>query len=200
MYDYRILFAILGATIGLLSFVPYFRDILNRSTKPHVFSWFIWSILVGITFFIQVTEGGGIGALVTGIESLCCAAVTVFAFTRGEKNITRSDWICLCLALLAIALWLLAHQPLLSVLLVICADMLAYIPTFRKSYVRPHEETALQFAMSSVHWVLAIVALQTFLLTTWLYPAWMAVFDAVLVATILIRRRTVDRKTASDSV
>ncbi len=189
IYDYHVVFATLGTGIGLLSFVPYFRDILNNSTKPHVFSWFIWSLLVGVTFLIQVAEGGGIGAVVTGIEALCCAAVTVFAYTRGEKNITRSDWVCLCLALLAIVLWRLAHQPLLAVLLVICADMFAYIPTLRKSYVRPHEETVSQYALSAVHWVLAVAALQTFLLTTWLYPAWMAVFDAVLVATILIRRR-----------
>ena len=133
MYDYHIILATLGTVIGLLSFVPYFRDILSGSTKPHVFSWFVWSLLVGITFFIQLAEGGGIGAWVTGIESLCCFAVTIFAYTRGEKNITRSDWVCLCMALVAILLWRLAHQPLLAILLVICADLFAYIPTFRKS-------------------------------------------------------------------
>ncbi len=189
LYDYHIVFATVGSLIGLLSFVPYFRDILNRSTKPHVFSWFLWSLLVGITFFIQLSEGAGAGAWVTGIEALCCFAVTVFAFTRGEKNITRSDWVCFCLALVAIVLWRFAHQPLLAVLLVICADSLAFIPTFRKSYAKPDEETASQYALSSVHWIFSIAAFQTFTLTTWLYPAWIGVFDAVLVATLLIRRR-----------
>ena len=193
-YDYHLVLASLGAGIGLLSFVPYFRDIFRGTTKPHVFSWFIWFLLVGITFLIQVSEGGGIGAVVTGIESLCCLGVTIFAYTRGEKNITRSDWVCFVLALVAIALWQLANQPLLAVILVLIADMLGYIPTFRKSYSKPHEETASQYALSAVHWVLAISALQVFLLTTWLYPAWMAVFDSILVATLLIRRRQLKKR------
>jgi len=200
IYDYHIVLAALGIIIGLLSFVPYFRDIFRGLTKPHVFSWFIWSLLVGITFLIQVAEGGGVGAWVTGIEALCCAAVTIFAYTRGEKNITRSDWICFVLALFAIVLWRLADQPLAAVILVLVADMLGYIPTLRKSYSKPHEETASQYALSAVHWVLAISALQVFMLTTWLYPAWMAVFDSVLVATLLIRRRQLAKQGRGDTI
>lgn len=187
-YDYHIVLAAAGAVIGLLSYPLYFRDIIAGSTKPHVFSWFIWTLLTGITFLIQISEHAGAGSVVTGIESVCCLSVTVFAYTRGEKNITRSDWVCFVLALIAVVLWQLAHQPLLAVWLVICADILGYIPTLRKSYLRPNEETASQFVLSAVHWVFSIAALQVFLLTTWLYPAWMATFDAVLVATILIRR------------
>ncbi len=193
MLSYQVVFATLGTVLGLLSFVPYFRDIFRGTTKPHIFSWFIWSLLVGITFFIQVSDGGGVGAIVTGVEALCCLAVTIFAYTRGEKNITRSDWACLFLALVAIALWRFAGQPLLATFFVILADSLAFIPTFRKSLLRPHEETISQYALSSVHWIFSIAALQTFVLTTWLYPVWIGAFDAVLVATLIIRRRQLSR-------
>ncbi len=186
---YQIAFATLGAVIGLASFVPYFRDIFRGTTKPHIFSWAIWTVLIGITFFIQLQSGGGAGSWVTGIEALCCAAVAVFAYTRGEKEITRVDWACFVLALVAIVLWRFAQEPLLATLFVIAADSLGFVPTFRKSFVRPNEETALQYAMSSVHWIFSIAAFQSLVLTTWLYPAWIGTFDAVLVATILMRRR-----------
>ena len=187
-YDYHIVLALIGAIIGLLSFVPYFRDILNRSIKPHVFSWFVWSMLTGITFLIQVAEGGGIAAWVTGLESLCCFSVTVFAYTRGEKHITAFDWVCLTCALIAIVLWQVAHQPLLAVVFLVCADAFGFIPTLLKSLRNPEEETAAQYAMSAMRWFLGTAALQSLTLTTFLYPAWAGGLDIVLVLVLLIRR------------
>lgn len=189
IYEYHIVLAAIAAVIGLLSFVPYFRDILNGSTKPHIFSWFVWSLLVGITFLIQISQGGGIGAWVTGLESICCFAVTIFAFTRGEKNIIWTDWVCLAGALIAIILWQLAHQPLLAVIFLVLADGFGYVPTLVKSYRRPQEETAAQYALSSVRWFLGTMALGSLTLTTWLYPAWAGTLDISLVATLLIRRK-----------
>lgn len=189
IYDYHVVFAVLGSLLGLLSFLPYFRDIFRGTTKPHIFTWFVWTLLTGITFFIQLAEGGGVGAWVSGVESLCCGAVAVFAYTRGEKEITLFDWICFCMALLAVGAWLFAHQPLLAVILVVCADALGFAPTFRKSYWKPHEETALQYGTSALHWSFGVVALQSFVLVNWLYPAAISILDIALVAVLLIRRR-----------
>ncbi len=194
MYDYQVALVTIGTIIGLASFYPYYRDIVKGTTKPHVFSWLIWSLLVGITFFIQLAEGGGIGAIVTGIESLCCFGITLFAYTRGEKIIPFTDWICLFLAIAAIVLWQGADQPLLAVLFIILADFFAFLPTFRKSYNRPYQETISQFAMSSVRWFLVIPALETLTLTTFLYPLWCGVLDGVLVATLVIRRKQLPTK------
>lgn len=189
MYEYHFVFAFVATVLGIVGFVPYFRDIFRGHTKPHVFTWAIWSLLTGITFLIQLAEGGGFGAWVTGVESVTCMAVLALSFSRGEKNITRSDVASFIAALIAIALWLLAHQPLLAVLLVCSADVLGYFPTLRKSYSKPTEETATLYSLSAIHWLLSIVALQSITVITLLYPAVAALFDIILVATLLIRRR-----------
>lgn len=188
-YDYHVVAAAVGATLGIVSFVPYYRDVLNRSTKPHLFTWIVWTVLTGLTALIQAAEGGGVGALVAAVESVSCLGVALLAIRSGEKNITRFDWICFALALLAIVLWLLAHQPLLAVFLVVAADGLGFAPTFRKSFYKPHEETALQFGLSAAHWMIAIVALQSLTLANWLYPAVISTFDSALVIMLFIRRR-----------
>ncbi|HEY4526238.1 hypothetical protein A2765_06420 [Candidatus Kaiserbacteria bacterium RIFCSPHIGHO2_01_FULL_56_24] len=194
MSDYHVVIAVLAAIVGVVAFVPYFLDVLRGTTKPHVFTWAIWSLLTGITFLIQLTEGGGPGAWVTGIESLSCIVILIFTFSRGEKNITRSDWICFIAALIAIALWLFAHQPLTAIALVIFADILGYVPTFRKSYAKPQEETAMLYSLSAAHWLLSIVGLESLTLVTALYPSIISVFDVILVAMLLIRRRQLNRK------
>ncbi len=191
-YDYHIVLGVIAAIIGICSYPLYLRDILKGLSKPHVFSWFVWFLLTGITFLIQLSEGGGAGSIVAGIESLCCLTIAVLAYTRGEREITRSDWACFVLALIAVVLWQLADAPLLAVVMLIVADTLALIPTLRKSYLRPHQETASQYALSSFHWIIAIIALESFAPANWLVPAWMCFFDAVLVALLLIRRRQLD--------
>ncbi len=172
----------------MIAFVPYLRDIFRGRTKPHVFTWFIFSLLLSITFFIQIAEGGGAGAWTTGIEAICCLTIAGLALNRGEKDIKHLDWFCFVAALIAIVLWLLANQPLLAIIFVICADALGFIPTFRKSYNKPHEETVINYALGAARWPLAILALQSLTLTTFLYPATIAIFDLALVAMLLIRR------------
>ncbi len=189
IYDYHVVFAVLGSGLGLLSFVFYFKDIFRGITKPHIFTWIVWTLLTGLTALIQFSEGGGAGAWVAGVESLSCLGVAILAYSRGEKNITRIDWVCFGGALLATAIWLWAEQPLAAVLLVISADVLGFAPTFRKSYTKPHEETVSMYTLSSSHWIFSIIALQALTLTTVLYPAVISLLDLTLVATLLIRRR-----------
>ena len=189
IYDYHVVFAVAGSALGLLSFVFYFRDIFRGITKPHIFTWIVWTLLTGLTSLIQFSEGGGAGAWVAGVESLSCLGVAVLAYSRGEKDITLTDWICFGGALLAIGVWLLADQPLTAVLLVISADALGFAPTFRKSYNKPHEETVSMYTLSASHWIFSIIALQALTLTTVLYPAVISLLDITLVATLLLRRK-----------
>ncbi len=187
--DYKSVLGILAAIIGIVAFVPYYRDIFRGTTKPHLFTWSIFSLLLSITFLIQVSEGGGAGAWATGVEALCCLGVAGLAFHRGEKNIKKLDWICFFAALIAIALWLFADQPLIAIMFVVSADALGFFPTFRKSYNKPHEETATNYALGAARWPLAILALQSLTPVNWLYPAAIALLDLALVAMLLIRRR-----------
>ncbi|MBI5457400.1 hypothetical protein HY971_01600 [Candidatus Kaiserbacteria bacterium] len=195
VYDYHVVFAAAGSALGLLSFVFYFKDIFRGKTKPHIFTWIVWTLLTGLTSLIQFSEGGGAGAWVAGVESLSCLGVAVLSYTRGEKDITRVDWICFGAALLATGMWLLADQPLLAVLLVISADALGFAPTLRKSYTKPYEETVSMYTLSASHWIFSIIALQTLSLTTVLYPAVISLLDTTLVATLLIRRRQLAGRT-----
>src|SRR3989344_4094694 len=129
LHNYHIVAAFLGAGLGLISYIPYYRDIFNRSIKPHFFTWFIWAILTGITASIQFATGGGVGAVVAAVESICCTGVAIAAFFWGEKDITKSDWACLILALIAFSCGFALNHPLFSILFVVSADLLGFIPT-----------------------------------------------------------------------
>ena len=63
--DYKTALTIIASGVSVVSYIPYFRDIFKRQTKPHIFSWFVWGLISIIAFFAQLAKGAGVGALVT---------------------------------------------------------------------------------------------------------------------------------------
>lgn len=184
--EYKAVLGMLAPIIGFIGYVPYFRDIFRGTTKPHMFSWFVWVLLLGTAFFAQIAEGAG--AWVTGFTAIVCLFIAVLAFSRGEKNITRLDWVCFVGALLGILLWKATSDPLSAIIIIIIVDIFAFAPTFRKAYGKPYEETALTYAASSVKFTIALFALEAYTLATVLYPAYLVCINAVFVGMVLSRR------------
>ena len=190
MLDYKIVLGILATIVGLIGYIPYFRDIFRGKTKPHVFSWFAWSLLGGIDFVAQAVKGGGAGSWVTGFTAAVCFCVAILALTRGEKDITKTDWLCFVAALIGIVLWVTTQNPLLAVVIVTITDAVAFIPTYRKSYYKPHEETLVEYGLAATKWVIGLAALQSLTVTTWLYPASLVLTNGAFVVMTALRRKT----------
>lgn len=178
------------ASIGVqfVGYAPYFRDLYRGTTKPHVFSWFIWGLLQAIAFTAQIMSGGGAGAWQVGTGAVLCFIVAGIALFAGEKNITKTDWACFIGALLGVLAWISTSNPVWAVLIVSAVDTLGFIPTFRKAYMKPHEETAFVFAMATVACVLSLFALESYSVTTWFYLATLVVTNGSFVVYLVIRR------------
>jgi hypothetical protein len=187
--DYKTVLGIIAIAVGFVSYIPYFRDIFLGQTKPHMFSWFVWAVLEGTAFFAQLSKGAGAGAWVTGTTSILCLSVFVVSLSRGEKDITLSDKLSLVGALLGIVLWYFSRNALTAVILVSITDFLGFVPTFRKSYFKPREETAKLYAMSVLKLAFSLFALQSFNLTTALYPISLILTNASFITMVLLRRR-----------
>ncbi len=190
--DTKTFLAVVATMVAIYSYIPYFRDIFKGKTKPHAFSWLVWFLLTAIAFVAQLSDGGGAGAYVTGFTAFVAFFIFMTAIFRGEKNITKSDWACLIGAFAAMGLWAVTSQPLLTVILISIIDALGFLPTFRKSYYRPHQETMQTFMLSSVKYAIAIVALSNYSLVTILYPASLIVMNILFVGMLISRRKLMD--------
>lgn len=186
--DYYIFFGWLSVIIGIVSFLPYFRDIYLGRTKPHPFSWLIWGLLDSTVFVAQVLKGAGAGSWATGVTLVFTFIIAGVSFQKGEKRITALDWGCLVGGLLGVTAWILTNDPLLAVILVTITNAAAMIPTLRKSYVRPHEETLSMYALAVLKWIPALFAMESFTPTNWLFPASLVFWNSVMVALLVVRR------------
>jgi len=187
--DFHDLIGFLAACLAVYAFVPYFSGIAAGRTKPHVFTWLLFAILSGIGGAAQFAEGGGAGTWVILTSSFMCLLVFLFALKHGERHITRSDWATFMTALMALPLWYFTKDPLWSVLLVILIDMMAFYPTFRKSWHKPQQEVLQSYAVSAVKFSLGLIALEQVNLTTVIYPAYLVTANVLFIALLLWRRR-----------
>ena len=175
--------------VAVISYTPYTISIFRGRTKPHAFTWVIWAALTTIAFTAQIAEGAGPGAWATGFTALVSFCFVGLALFKGEKDITRSDWITFLSGIAAIPLWYTMDSPLYAVILITVIDALAFYPTFRKSWYKPSEELPITYILSAVKFALALAALQTFNWTTVLYPASLVFMNSIFVVMVTLRRR-----------
>lgn len=187
--DLKVVVAIISIVMTLVGYSFYFRDIFAGKTKPHAFSWLVWAALTGIAFAGQITSGGGAGSWVTFVTALISGIIFFLALQRGEKHITLSDKFNLAGAAFALILWFFTNDPVSAIILVTVIDFLGFVPTIRKSYMKPHEETLIHYVFAGSKFVLAIIALQKYTVVTWLYPASLVLSNLLFVVMLVVRRR-----------
>jgi hypothetical protein len=189
IYDYHQVVGLIAVGVGIVGYIPYYRNIFLGKTKPHPFTWLGFSLVNGIAFFAQILTGGGPGAWVSFITALATLGIAILAFNRGEKKIIFFDWVCFVGALVGIISWKLTNNPLSAVVIVTIANFLALAPTFRKAFLRPHEETASLYLMSALKFIFSLFALTSFTLTTALFPSALILCNIGVVILLVIRRR-----------
>jgi hypothetical protein len=187
--DYKIILGAIAAIISIVSYIPYIRNVILGKTKPHLFTWIIWSIMSTTAFAAQLSAGAFAGSWSNGVTGLICIAVAILAIKKGEKDILVFDKICFALSIIALILWGVTKSALLAIILITIADILAFTITFVKAYRKPHEETISTFGFAAIKHVIAIGATRTYSFTTLLFPVYLVIYNTVYVITIFLRRR-----------
>jgi hypothetical protein len=181
----------LSVVIGAVAYGFYYRGVFSKTnpTRPHIFTWLSWTIAIGFAFFAQVKSGAGAGAWATGFTGINCAIVTVIALFRGEKNITWTDWVCFISSIVGIIYWRITSGLIIPVIIISLSDVVAFVPTYRKVYLKPDEDRTLPYLLNSFKFIISLFALGAFNIATVFYPATLILDNAFCAAIIFFRRR-----------
>ena len=85
------IFGYLSLIFALMSYAPYMWSTWKGKTRPHVFTWVIWTLLMTIGTAGQYAGGAGPGAWSTTFTAISCFTIAILAVRQGDKNITRHD-------------------------------------------------------------------------------------------------------------
>lgn len=190
----KLFFAVLAVLVIIIgAYLPYLRDIFRKKTKPHAYTWLIWTITQGAAVAGLWYGHGGWGTFALMIEATFVLVVFLLSLKYGTRNITKGDTIILIAALLAIIVWWQLHNPLLAIAMISIIDFLGYLPSFRKTFEEPWTETAISWVVFSLANILNILALSQYNFLTLAYLITITTANLILFAICLIRRRSVPR-------
>jgi hypothetical protein len=182
------LVSVIAVALTFIAYIPYYRDILRGKTHPHIYSWSLWGLLTVLIVALQIKGGAGAATYVTGAAGLLCFGVIILGYKHGKRDITTSDTVVAILALIAIAFWLFAKQPVTSIVLVVIADVLAFVPTVRKSWSKPHSETLSLYITNTLRFALALFAVKQYTILSALWLAVWVVANGLFSVMLIVRR------------
>lgn len=178
---------IMGVTIHLF----YLMDTIKEKIKPHPFTWILWTLLTTIIFFAQVFDGAGPGAWVTGSVLIFCIAITLASLRYGFQNIKKADVIMFVIGLMTIPLWIFTKDPTLSVIIIVTIDLIAFAPTYRKSYYSPYDEPLYLYLINVIRHGISLFAIINVTIATALFPFMVGLANGALALFLIWRRRHV---------
>jgi hypothetical protein len=193
MTDIVPVLGVLAGAIGVADTVPYVRDILRGSTRPHRGTWLIWGVLAIVVCLSQRADGASWSLIMAGTQAVLTSLIFILAIRHGEGGLTRIELIMIVVAGAGVIGWIVADQPIVATACVVAADLIGAAMMVPKTHRDPESETLVTFAFASLGGALAAGAVGVIDVSLLLYPAYYCVVNGAIALLIHQRRRTLHR-------
>jgi hypothetical protein len=158
MIELAPVFGVLAGVVGVVDTVPYVRDILRGSTRPHRGTWLIWGMLAIVVCLSQRADGASWSLVMAGTQAVLTGFIFVLAIRWGEGGVTAADGILIAIAAAGMTGWVLVDEPMVATACVIVADVIAAAMMVPKVHRDPGSETLVTFALAGAGGALAVGA------------------------------------------
>jgi hypothetical protein len=183
-------FGVLAGLLGVLDTIPYVRDMVRGTTRPHRGTWLIWSVLGCTVCFSQGADGATWSLVMAATQAVLTTGIFLLSLRWGDGGVSTGDWVALGIAGAGVVVWLAAEEPLLATACVVAVDLVAVLMMVPKTYRDPHSETPVTFALGSLSGLFAAFAVGAADLSLLFYPVYYCAVNGGL-AVLIHRRRAV---------
>jgi hypothetical protein len=164
-----VILVVVASAMAVAGNVPYIIAMVRREIQPHAYTWLVWSVVSSIVLIGQFTKGAGIG-IVPAIASDIFTFIIFFTSLKyGFKVTTKTDTYLLLLALSGVPVWLLTKDATIAVVIAVAVDLIAFVPTFRKTINTPSSESFWLYLMNVCRHILILFTLAHYNVTTTLH-------------------------------
>ncbi len=175
----------ISTCIVLISPLIYARAILRGKAKPHRTTRLVLLIITALATASLFAQHDRVAIWLAGASTLQASLIFYLSIKRGMGGWSKSDIICLLIAVLGIFLWQTTQNPLIALYAAIISDFTGMVPALVKTYKYPETEIASYFLLDVVAGTLSLTALSNWNIANYAYPLYIVGINAVMV--ILIR-------------
>jgi hypothetical protein len=182
----------LSVVTGGVAYAIYITQTVRKSSvQPHPFSWLLWGLVTLVAYLVQRGQGGDAGSWVTVFTAGACFLIGGLTLFKNHWRFSGFDWLSAGSGLFVLGFYVFAKDPTYSAIFATGADVLGYGPTLKKGWAEPNKDSATSFALNGAKFVIALPALGSYSIATWLYPATIAIVNSGVAAMLLLRRRRI---------
>jgi hypothetical protein len=188
-------FVIVGALFSLVGSSTYALSTLRGRTRPNRVSWFVWSLAAFVAFSAQLSQHVGLRALMTFMVGFGPLMIFLASFVNKKSywKITRFDLLCGALSLFALVLWRITGVGNVAIALSIGADVLATLPTLKKSYENPSTEHALPFLTGFISAAITLLTIKDWTFASGAFAGYILLCSALIFSLVQFKLGTVMR-------
>ena len=182
---------VLGLLAGVVSIadtIPYVRDTVRGTTRPHRGTWLIWSVLAIVVCLSQRADGASWSLIMAAAQAVLTSAVFLLSIRRGEGGLSPADVLMIALAGGGVIGWIVADEPVIATACVVAADLIGAAMMVPKTYRDPGSETLATFALASLSGALAAGAVGALTPSLLLYPVYYCLVNGAIAVLIHHRR------------
>jgi hypothetical protein len=187
------LLGVLAGAVGVADAIPYIRDTVRGTTRPHRGTWLIWGVLAIVVCLSQRADGASWSLIMVATQAVLTSLVFLLAIRRGEGGVSARELVVMGVAGAGVAGWILVDEPIVATGCVVTADLIGAAMMVPKTYRDPDSETLATFAFASAGGALAAGAVGALDVSLLLYPIYFCVANAALAVLIDHRRRILRR-------
>ncbi len=179
---------VLAGMVSIADTIPYIRDTLRGTTRPHRGTWMIWALLAILACSSQGAGGATWSLIMAATQAVLTSLIVVLALGRGEGGMGAGDALMIAVAGAGVGGWAATDEPIVATGCVVGADLVAAVMMVPKTYRDPGSETLSTFVLASVAGALAAAAVGAPDLALLLYPIYYCVVNGAIALLIYLRR------------
>ena len=134
-----------GLISGIISFwayLIYIFAILRGQTKPSRSTWWILTLVGALILGSAYSLGARESIWIQLSYVVGPFIVAILSVKHGEgQGFSRLDIVCIFGALISASFWIIFNSPLIGLIGSIGVDFIGLIPTLKKSFFKPEEES-----------------------------------------------------------
>lgn len=171
--------------LGLISSLVYFVAILKGQARPHKTTRFVFLFITALTTLSLFAQGNRVALWLSAVSTFQSVVIFGLSMKYGMGGKSKTDILCLIMALIGIVSWQITKNPLTALYFAIAADFTGIIPTLLKTYRFPHTEVWAFYTLDVIAATFNLLATEKFTIDQYLYPFYIILINLVVVLLII---------------
>jgi hypothetical protein len=179
------IFILVSVILGLISSIVYFIAILKGQARPHRTTRFVFLFITTLTTLSLFVQGNRVALWLSAVSTFQSIVIFVLSMKYGMGGRSKTDILCLIMALIGIISWQITKNPLTALYFAVAADFIGIVPTLIKTYRLPHTEVWTFYFLDTIAATFNLFATEKFTIDQYLYPFYIILINLTVVFLII---------------